>query len=73
MGTLVLEIWGVWSTLLVLLFPGPLWLKGIVPVKVLSMGLFKNYSYSIEPRAKKKTLKKQDEKCKYKRTMDTIT
>ena len=47
---LILEIWEVWSTLLLLSFSGSLSPEMVAPFRVPSMGeieLFKNYSYSI--------------------------
>ena len=52
----VVDLWRLWSTPLQALLQGSLWLRIIVPVRDPSMAqidLFKNYSHSIEPRAKK--------------------
>ena len=45
---LVMELWGIWSTLSLPLLLGPLWPGVVVPVRVLSMGqieLFNNLLY----------------------------
>ena len=34
----MLELWGMWSTLLLLLLPGPLWPGVVAPDRALSMG-----------------------------------
>ena len=34
----MVELWGMWSTPLLLLLPGPLWPRVVTPNRVLSMG-----------------------------------
>ena len=59
---------GVWITPLLQLLPDPLWYRVVVTVKVPSIDLFKNYSYSIrlwrkkEKKERKKPLKKEKKK-----------
>ena len=45
---LILENMGVWRTPSMTLLPGPLGFGMVVPVRVTSMSLFKNYSHSID-------------------------
>ena len=65
-----------WSTPSLPLFPGLLWLRVAVPVRVWSMGqteMLKNYLNSVGSYAKQKNLKKQlYKKCKYEHTMIAI-
>ena len=52
----VMELWGVWSTLLLPLFPDPLWPGVLGPVRIPSMSKndpFKSNLYSIELYANK--------------------
>ena len=56
---------GVWTTPSLPLFPGPLWLGIVVPVKASSLGQidpFKNYLYLIELSVKTKHQKKNKKK-----------
>ena len=41
----VVELWGMWSTPLMPLFPVPLWPRVVVPVRVLSMGQIELFNH----------------------------
>ena len=44
----MLELWGIWSTLSLPTLPGPLWPRGIAPERILSIGQIELFDIQTE-------------------------